>query len=97
MTSGRFTTRVTAWVIMTISSIVTGSVESWPITTMAALSPTSSRSTPAASASRALGASYAVTMTTFSPRCFICARSVSEIVRAASADMACLLRVEHCR
>ena len=51
----------TARVSISISSTVTGVVESWPSTVIAAESPTSTMSTPAASASRALGASYAVT------------------------------------
>ncbi len=51
-TSGRRAPRVTARVMKSISSIVTGTVlDSWPRTTIAAVSPTRIRSTPAASAS----------------------------------------------
>ena len=57
ITSGRRAPRVTARVRISISSIVTGTVESWPSTTIAAESPTSTMSTPAASASRPLGES----------------------------------------
>ena len=67
-TSGRFAPRVAARVSISISSIDAGTVESWPSTTIAAESPTRISSTPAPSASRALGASYAVTITIFSPR-----------------------------
>ncbi len=70
ITSGRFAPRATHWVMKRISSSVTGTVDSRPWTTMPDESPTRIRSTPAASASRALGASYAVTMTIFSPRRF---------------------------
>ena len=69
-TIGRFAPRVTHCVMNTISSSVTGTVDSRPWTTMPDESPTRIRSTPAASASRPLGASYAVTMTIFSPRRF---------------------------
>ena len=44
---------------------------------MAAVSPTSTMSTPASSANRAPGASYAVTMTMRSPRAFMAASSGS--------------------
>ena len=57
MTSGRLAPRVTARVSSSISSIVAGTVESWPSTTMAAESPTSTSSTPASSAIRPLGKS----------------------------------------
>ena len=67
-TSGRFAPRVAARVSISISSIDAGTVESWPSITIAAESPTRISSTPAPSASRALGASYAVTITIFSPR-----------------------------
>jgi hypothetical protein len=53
---------VTARVSISISSMVTGSVDPWPSTVIAAESPTRMISTPAASARRALDASYAVTM-----------------------------------
>ena len=62
---------------MIISSIVAGTVESWPSTTIAAESPTRIRSTPASSAIRPDGASYAVTITMRSPRRFISASSGS--------------------
>src|ERR687898_1768565 len=58
---------------MTISSIPTGTVESWPSTTIAALSPTRTRSTPASSATWPEGKSYAVTITIGSPLRFISA------------------------
>ena len=45
--------------------------------TIAAVSPTRISSTPASSAIRAPGASYAVIITILSPRCFICASSGS--------------------
>jgi hypothetical protein len=77
ITSGRCAPRVTARVSITISSIDAGTVESWPSTTIAAESPTRMRSTPAASASRPLGASYAVTIAIFSPRRFRSASSGS--------------------
>ena len=54
-TRARATPRVTAPVSMSISSTVTGTVESWPRTVIAAESPTRTTSTPAASASRPLG------------------------------------------
>ncbi len=56
-TSGLRAPRLTARVRMIISSIVAGTVESWPSTTIAAESPTRIRSTPAASAIRPDGAS----------------------------------------
>ena len=56
-TSGRFAPRETHCVMNRISSSVTGTVDSRPCTTMPDESPTRIRSTPAASASRALGAS----------------------------------------
>ena len=46
-TSGRRAPRVTARVRKSISSTVTGTVESWPSTTIAAVSPTRISSTPA--------------------------------------------------
>jgi hypothetical protein len=49
------TPRLTAAVSIVISSMVAGTVDSWPSTTLAAESPTSTRSTPAASTMRALG------------------------------------------
>ena len=70
-TSGRRAPRVTARVSTSISSIVAGTVESWPSTVIAAESPTRIRSTPAASASRPDGASYAVTITIGCRRAFI--------------------------
>ena len=51
-TSARRQARVTAAVSISISSIVAGTVEVWPSTTIAAESPTSTRSTPARSAMR---------------------------------------------
>jgi len=71
ITSGRRAPRFAARVRINISSIVAGTVESWPCTTIAAESPTRIRSTPAASAMRADGASYAVIITMRSPRRFI--------------------------
>jgi hypothetical protein len=56
-TSGRRTAEATARVMKIISSIVTGTVDSWPSTTIAALSPTSTTSIPAASARRPPAAS----------------------------------------
>jgi hypothetical protein len=56
-TSGRRAERVTARVRKIISSSVTGTVDSWPSITMAAVSPTRISSTPASSASSAAGAS----------------------------------------
>ena len=56
-TSGRRAPRVTARVSTIISSIVAGTVESWPSMVIAAESPTRIRSAPAASASRPEGAS----------------------------------------
>ncbi len=56
-TIGRFAPRVTHCVISRISSIVTGTVDSRPCTTIPDESPTRIRSTPAASARRPLGAS----------------------------------------
>ncbi len=76
-TIGRFAPRVTHCVMNTISSSVTGTVDSRPCTTMPAESPTRIRSTPAASARRPLGASYAVTITILSPRRFISCSSGS--------------------
>jgi hypothetical protein len=64
-TSGRTAPRVTARVRTSISSTVAGTVESCPSTTIAAESPTRMMSTPAASARRPPGASYAVTITIF--------------------------------
>ena len=55
ITSGRRAARVTARVRKIISSRVTGSVESWPSMTIAAVSPTSTSSTPASSASTRRG------------------------------------------
>src|SRR6185436_4617713 len=54
-----------------ISSIVTGSVLSYPSTTVPTLSPTSRTSMPASSARRAVGWSYAVTTAIGSPLRFI--------------------------
>ncbi len=56
-TSGRRAPRVTARVSTSISSIVAGTVESWPSTTIAAESPTRTTSIPAPSAKRPPGAS----------------------------------------
>ena len=56
-TSGRRAPRVVARVSISISSIVAGTVESWPRTVIAAESPTRISSTPASSASRPDGAS----------------------------------------
>ncbi len=77
MTSGRLAPRVTARVRISISSIVAGTVDSWPSTVIAAESPTRTRSAPAWSASRPPGASYAVTITIGCRRAFISASSVS--------------------
>src|SRR5947199_1071703 len=59
---------------MSSSSVVTATVEGYPSTVIAPESPTSTRSTPAASAARALGKSYAVTMTIGAPRRFMSTR-----------------------
>jgi hypothetical protein len=75
-TIGRLTPRVTHCVMNTISSSDTATVDSRPWRTMPEESPTRIRSTPAASASCPLGASYAVTITIFSPRRFISISSV---------------------
>jgi hypothetical protein len=56
-TSGRRAPRLTARVSTIISSIVAGTVESWPRTVIAAESPTRITSAPAASARRPEGAS----------------------------------------
>ncbi len=56
-TSGRLAPRVTARVSTSISSIVAGTVESWPSIVIAAESPTRIMSAPAASARRPEGAS----------------------------------------
>src|SRR5262245_46807299 len=50
-----------------MSSVVTWSVSSYPSTTIATVSPTRIMSTPASSTTRALGASYAVTITSGVP------------------------------
>jgi hypothetical protein len=71
--SGAFTARRTAAVRVTISSIPTGVVASCPSTTIAAVSPTRTMSTPASSATWPDGKSYAVTITTGSPAFFISA------------------------
>ena len=55
--SGVFRPRRTAWVSMIISSMPTGVVALWPRTTIAALSPTRTRSTPDSSATWAEGKS----------------------------------------
>ena len=60
--------RLTARAWCSISSMVTESVLGWPRTTMASESPTRIASTPAASAARAVGKSYAVSMVMGSPR-----------------------------
>ena len=57
ITSGRFAPRTTARVSISSSSIVTGTVDSFPSTTIPAESPTSTSSTPASSAMRPLGKS----------------------------------------
>ncbi len=54
-TSGRRAARVTARVRKIISSRVTGTVDSWPSMTIAAVSPTRTSSTPASSASARRG------------------------------------------
>ena len=73
------TTRVTARVSISISSSVTGMVDSCPSTVIAAESPTSTMSTPARSARRALEASYAVTIAIRS-----CDRAISVRSRSVS-------------
>ena len=57
ITSGRLAPRTTARVSISSSSIVTGTVDSLPSTTIPAESPTSTSSTPASSAIRPLGKS----------------------------------------
>ncbi len=69
---------------MSISSIVTGSVESCPSIVIAAESPTSATSMPAASASRALGASYTVTIVMRAPLRFIAPSSGTDIFPPAT-------------
>src|SRR5207245_1301910 len=59
ITSGRFVPRVTHWHMKTISSSETATVDSRPWTTIPDESPTRIRATPAASASRRLGAAEA--------------------------------------
>ena len=76
-TSGRRAPRFTARVSTIISSIVAGTVESWPRTVIAAESPTRITSAPAASASRPDGASYAVTIAIGCRRAFSSTSSVS--------------------
>ena len=49
ISSGRSRPRRTALVIISISSMPTGVVASWPRTTIAAVSPTRTMSTPASS------------------------------------------------
>ncbi len=53
--SGVFSPRRTAAASISISSMPTGTVESWPSTVIAPESPTSTRSTPASSATLAEG------------------------------------------
>ena len=59
-----------------MASSVTGNVLPWPSMTMPTESPTNKASMPAPSSSRAIAASYAVSMTIFSRRCFFACRSV---------------------
>ena len=65
-----FAPRATALAWWSISSIVTGSVLSYPRTTMPSESPTRIESTPARSRARAVGKSYAVSIVIGSPRSF---------------------------
>ena len=67
--------RTTAAVRGSRSSTVTGSVLSWPKTTIPAESPTSSTGMPASSKTAAVRASYEVSMGHFSPRALAAARS----------------------
>ena len=75
ITRARRHARVTAAVSISISSSVIGTVEEWPSTTIAAESPTSTRSTPARSTIRPDEWSYAVTITSGRPSAF--ARAIS--------------------
>ena len=70
--SGDGAHRATAAVWLTMSSIDTGTVESYPSTTCPRLSPTNTIGIPVRSAAPADKASYAVTMTMRSERRFIC-------------------------
>src|SRR5438045_3432272 len=97
-TIGRYAARATVFVRKIISSIVTGTVvPSWPRTTIAAVSPTRITSTPASSAKRAPGASYAVTIAILSPRRFISASSGSGSLPAGGALIRRLLPGGNCR
>ena len=66
--------RRTARASTSSSSVVTAIVDGYPSTVIAPESPTSTMSTPAASAARALGKSYAVTITIGSARRFLSSR-----------------------
>ena len=72
-------------------SIVTGSVVSWPCTTMPSESPTSRISAPAVSSRRAKVASYAVTIAIFSPRAFM-ARNEFTVTRTGFVDGVAMAR-----
>jgi len=75
--------RTTAAVSGISSSTVTGSVVSWPKTTMPAESPTSSTGMPASSKTRAVRASYEVSIGHFSPRALAATRSRTVTRRVA--------------
>src|SRR5690606_6102762 len=68
-----------------MSSTLTGSVEAWPCTTMPSESPTSTRSTPLASRTRAKPASYAVSIARRRPALRACASSGTVIGLAGAA------------
>ena len=85
--------RATAATWWAMSSIVTCSVSSYPSTTIASESPTRIMSTPASSATRADGASYAVTITSGGPaplrrrhRARSCARTESGHLRTSTVQ-----------
>src|SRR4051794_5379500 len=73
-----------------MTSMVTGTVVSYPSTVMPTESPTSSASAPASSKMRAMTASYAVIIAIFSPRTLLAFRSV---VRTGADVIALLPKV----
>ena len=79
---------------MVISSIVAGTVESCPSTTLAAESPTSTRSTPAASTIRPVGWSYAVIITIGRRSDFMVAQIGQRELHESSTGMLSISRVE---
>src|SRR5688572_24463924 len=85
-TSARDAPRRTAAPWWIICSTVTGTVESSPRITFASESPTRIMSAPPSSDRRANSASYADTMTSRSPRCFL-ARTSRTVTRGASPPL----------